>query len=142
MPSLIRNRVTERDVREWLDLNGYEGKSAILESVELHAIKRPGWQQLFRFRGEVRLRSSDSHERRTSVWGVVFDDERRPRGQQTEVSLFETEADQLEELEILSVDMLTANRNRDGAGAWTLLLLGLLFVTILFVIAMAKKYLL
>jgi len=144
MPDFLRNRVTERDIRGWLEQNGYQGKAAILDHVELYAIERPGWKQLFRFQAKVRLRSTDDQheEERTQVWGVVMDDERQPKDLRTQVTLFETEEAQQEQLSILSVDMLTAKRDQGFAGAWSLLLLGLLFAAILLVVAITKKYLL
>ncbi len=71
-----------------------------------------------------------------------MDDERRPTDQRTKVTLFESEEAQLEQLLLLSVDMLTMTRNQDRpAGVWPLLLMGLLFTAILMIIAMAKKIL-
>ena len=121
MPNLIRNRVTERDIRDWLNENGYHGGSAVLESVELYAIERPGWRQLFRFSGRVRLQSADPYEtpKRMPVWGVVLDDERKPLGQQTQVTLCDREIDQLEQLSKLSDGMITASKSDDrSCGIW------------------------
>lgn len=49
MKSLIGNKSAEKDIRDWLSQNGYCGKSAKFAEIELHAIKRPGWLQVFRF---------------------------------------------------------------------------------------------
>ena len=40
---LIRNRGTEKDVRDYLDQQGWEGKFAQFDYLELFAIQRPGW---------------------------------------------------------------------------------------------------
>lgn len=49
MKSLIGNKSSEKDIRDWLSQNGYIGKTAQFTEMELHAIKRPGWLQVFRF---------------------------------------------------------------------------------------------
>jgi hypothetical protein len=46
---VIRSRSAEKDIRDWLSENGYSGNSARFAEVELHAIMRPGWLQVFRF---------------------------------------------------------------------------------------------
>ena len=142
MPELIRNRVTERDIRDWLNENGYHGGSAVLESVELYAIERPGWRQLFRFSGRVRLQSADPDEtpKRMPVWGVVLDDERKPLGQRTQVTLCDREIDQLEQLSKLSDGMITASKSDDRSfGIWSLVCFALFFAAMLFLIAMVKN---
>ena len=143
MPNLIRNRVTERDLRDWLQENGYEGGSANLESVELHAIKRPGWKQLFRFTGKIRKQSADEDEVLPKVlfWGVAIDDERLPVDARTKVLLFETEGEQLGKLNELSADMLTASRSGEGNGIWMLFVVAIFAVSIFLVIAMVKRFL-
>lgn len=143
MPDLIRNRVTERDIREWLRDNGYEGGSAILESVELYAIKRPGWKQLFRFNGKVRPQAAESDEvtPRVPVWGVVLDDERLPRGQRTQVHLCDSIEQQQERLDELSVDMLKATRSEDRVlSGWVLLAMVAFGGMVLFLIAMVRRF--
>lgn len=142
MPELIRNRVTERDIRDWLQENGYDGGSAVLNSVELYAIKRPGWQQLFVFSGNVRLQLSESEltAERKPVWGIVLDDERKPAGSKTEVILCDCEEAHSEQLSNLSVGMLKATKSADrDFGIWSLIGLALFCAAILFLIAMVKK---
>jgi hypothetical protein len=141
---LIRNRVTERDIRDWMSKNGYEGGSANLELVELHAIERPGWKQLFRFEAKVRKKAPASEElpAKAYVWGVVLDDERKSGSERTQVAIFESEEKQLKQLERLSDGMLTANHNRDRTdGGWMVLAIAVLFVLVFFAIAIAKKFL-
>ncbi len=85
MPNFFRNRVTEQDIREWMDQNGYQGSSAILDSVDLFALQRPGWKQLFRFQGKVRKRALDDdqpQDRRPfgeSLW--MMKEDQRTNGQ-------------------------------------------------------------
>ncbi len=72
MNSLIRNKAAEKDVRDWLSKNGYQGKTAKFTEIELHAIQRPGWLQIFRF-GLAVLTSED---RRVQLFGAMRSDER------------------------------------------------------------------
>lgn len=144
MSNLIRNKVTERDIRDWLNENGYDGGSAVLESVDLYAIKRPGWKQLFRFVGKIRRKakanSSDETPDRQSVWGVVLNDERKPLGQRTDVAFFDSEELQMEQLKKLSVDMFRAKSGseREFSG-WSLLWCTLFFVAALSLVALVKR---
>jgi len=143
MPNLIRNRVTERDIRDWLDANGYEGGSATLESVELYAIKRPGWQQLFRFTGKVRRQSDDDDETlpKVAVWGVALEDERERKGLQTQVVLCENLQQQQQQLDELSVDMLKAKGSEDRAVSGFALLGMICFgLMVLFLIALIRQF--
>lgn len=150
MPDLIRNRVTERDIRDWLRENGYEGGSAVLDSVDLYAIKRPGWTQLFRFTGKVRPQAADGDgdadddrdevEPRVPVWGIVLDDERLPRGQRTQVHLCDSPEEQQDRLDELSVDMLKATASEDRVfGAWAILAMAALGFLVLVLIAMVRR---
>ncbi|QDT39638.1 hypothetical protein [Stratiformator vulcanicus] len=70
---LIANRVTERDLRDWLDASGYFGRSARVTELELAAISRPGWVQLFRFAVEAKHRETEQWQ---SIAGFLKDDER------------------------------------------------------------------
>lgn len=72
MKSLIENRYTEKDIRIWLDAHGYFGNTAKVHELELHAIQRPGWLQVFRFRLEAKSRSGNW----VTLFGAVRDDER------------------------------------------------------------------
>jgi hypothetical protein len=56
------NRVTEKDIRNWLDENGFFGNSAQLHDLELHALKRPGWLQVFRFDVLAKRREDEQGE--------------------------------------------------------------------------------
>ena len=142
MAKLIRNRVTERDIRDWLQSNGYEGGSATLESVELYAIKRPGWEQLFRFTGRIRRQSDDADETppKLDVWGIALDDERE-RGEKTQVVLCDSAQQQEQHLEELSADMLKTTRSADrGAGVLVLLTFFVLGLIIISLFALARHF--
>ena len=56
MPISIGNRVTEKDIRDWLDANGFVGRTAKINDLELHAIERPGWVQVFEFQMRSKIR--------------------------------------------------------------------------------------
>jgi hypothetical protein len=141
MPDLIRNRVTEKDIRDWLQQNGYQNSSTVLDSVELFAIKRPGWLQLFSFSGKVRRQSPVGEKQpKVDVWGIALDDERKPAGQQMEVYLFESEDEQANQLATMSEGMLTSNKSDDRTfGLWSILLMAVFFAAALFAIAMLKN---
>ncbi len=99
---LIRNRGTEKDVRDYLDQQGWEGKFAQFDYLELFAIQRPGWVQVFKF--SLRVPDSEGEWRR---WlGVVRDDERNS----IQVSLVESELEQEQIAERLSKDFHKARR--------------------------------
>ncbi|MCH2177773.1 MAG: hypothetical protein MK106_03125 [Mariniblastus sp.] len=71
---MIGNRVTEKDIRLWLQANGFSGQSAHFEELELYAIRRPGWLQIYRFKASV-TRLAGLNNERTEIFGVVRDDE-------------------------------------------------------------------
>ena len=73
---MIKNRATEADIKNWLDLNGWYGSSATFQEIELHAIKRPGWLQVFRFQCQAKSRSDQQW---AQLWGAVKDDETQLR---------------------------------------------------------------
>lgn len=127
---IFGNRVTEKDIRNWLDENGFFGRAARISDLELHAIKRPGWKQLFRFTARVKSNSeapesrieneelnnpSDGGDVPQVRYGVVLDDQReRTEAQQTQIFLFETIDKRDELLEELSADMLTCSTEHNG----------------------------
>ena len=45
----IGNKVTEKDIRDHLTANGYYGRSAEIRGLNLVAVQRPGWLQVFSF---------------------------------------------------------------------------------------------
>ncbi len=101
---LAKNRTTEKDIRAWLNANGFEGKAAQVTDVELHAVRRPGWLQIFRFRV-----TTEAGE----LFGVVRDDERLRGKEKTQIELFESEDSQETKLAELSEDLIVQG-NRSG----------------------------
>ena len=79
---MIGNKTAEKDIRDFLSENGYYGKSAKFTELEIHAIKRPGWLQVFRF--TVEAKSVDDEW--VMLFGAMKDDE---RFKLNEIQLFE-----------------------------------------------------
>jgi hypothetical protein len=105
MFGFLKNRVTEKDVRDWLSNNGFFGESARFGELELHAIQRPGWYQIYRFSAQVK----QNNDQWTSLFGTARDDER--------FSLFDVEVFTLEherdaKLQELSAGLIVARRHR------------------------------
>ncbi len=46
---IIANKCTEKDLRDYLSQNGYFGRSAKFLKLDLAAIERPGWVQVYKF---------------------------------------------------------------------------------------------
>jgi hypothetical protein len=120
MKNAIRNRVTEKDVRSWLDTHGFYGNSAEIRDLNLYAVQRPGWLQIFSFEVRVKSRSETENPWR-EMFGVVKDDERRRGNNKTQVELFADAVQQTEKLDQWS-EGLIAQGNQ--ANATVLLLIG------------------
>ncbi|MDQ3330046.1 MAG: hypothetical protein M3552_05255 [Planctomycetota bacterium] len=73
---LIGNKVAEKDLRGWLQAHGYFGRSAKVFELELVALRRPGWEQVFQFR--VRAKRQDESDW-DELRGLFRDDERKRR---------------------------------------------------------------
>ena len=147
---IFKNRVTEKDIRIWLDRNGFFGRSAEISDLELHAIKRPGWRQVFRFTvkakpnldtdqtpvGSAEESAGDRTQEssRTVLYGIVLDDQRkRTEAEQTKVFAFATIAERDQLLEDMSVDMLTCSAGQN-ADLLVLLAVVLTFVVVALVL--------
>ena len=126
MNSPFKNRVTEKDIRLWLDDNGFVGRTAKIEDLELYAIKRPGWAQVFDFKISCQIqervlepwRDEDEEDTLSPRWidrlGVVFDDERnRSPKLKTQIWIFEDPDEQQIKLDLLSDDMIVRNSKSD-----------------------------
>lgn len=72
MKPLFGNKCAEKDIRDWLSENGYIGRSAKFSEIELHAIKRPGWLQIFRFE----LQGLTATNQSVQLFGAMNSDER------------------------------------------------------------------
>lgn len=131
LEKLIRNRTTEKDVRTWMDKNGFCGNSATITDLELHALQRPGWLQVFSF--QVRVKSRDPADQPwQEMFGVVRDDERRSGDRKTEVELFTSAQQQSERLQQWSQGLITKSNTRPQSNGNLLLLIaaGLVIATI------------
>jgi hypothetical protein len=92
-------RVTEKEILEWMGRNGYRTSAADLTEVQLHALKRPGWVQVFRFQVAAR----DSQNRSLSLFGALRSDERYGA---PEIHLFPTRAEREQLLQQWSVGLI------------------------------------
>ena len=126
---MIGNRVTEKDVRNWLNQHGYFGRSAIFYELELHAIKRPGWLQIFRFHAKTKKEDGEWCE----LFGAVRDDEReRTLEQRTQVAVFDSAQSRQQQLDDWSEDLIQLReRGESGSSGWVLLIAGALFLVLL-----------
>ena len=153
LPIKIGNRVTEKDIRQWLDKNGFMGRSAKINNLELHAVTRPGWKQVFRFRAQVKTNNQTSMEEKSNTnpyesgakdsawlqrWGIVLDDEReRKVSSRTQIWIFESEEEFLSKLETVSKDILTTGTNH-----WLgLVVLAAMFITLLLIASLVSSFL-
>ena len=114
--ALAKNRTTEKDIRAWLTANGFEGKKAEITGVELYAVGRPGWLQIFSF--NVCVRNGDQ---RHEHFGVVRDDERLRGKDKTQIELFEDAAGQQAKLAELSQELIVRGGQSGGALAFVFL---------------------
>ena len=110
---LIGNRVTEKDIRDHLSSVGFSGDAATFQEVELHAISRPGWLQLFRFERDIR----DQDGARTHLFGAVLDDERN----HSDFWWSLEKTDQLEKLDEWSTGLIPRGRTHRTPVHWLLL---------------------
>lgn len=138
----IGNRVTEKDVRQWLDAQGWAGRSAKIDHLELHAIQPPGWVQVFRFQVEVvPAFKPDAHENdhepeqptalqpstTRTFFGAVRDDERR-KGSPTKIWIFDDQEEQTQKLAKLSEGLITLRNGQTTQGFLPLLIIFVGFV--------------
>jgi len=137
---IIGNRVAERDIRDWLNEHGYIGNSAQIEDLELHAISRPGWIQVFRFRASVKQRSSESDPEisaeRREYFGVSRDDERKTTGRKTEVILLSNAEQQREQLVIWSADLIVRSSANSLAIFWFVIVVLLGFIAMAAIVSL------
>ena len=123
---LISNRVTEKDIRDWLDAQDFNGAMARFSELELHAIRRPGWEQVFRF--TVSVRQSEMTERCT-LFGVLRDDERKTNtSNQLQIVVFQSQPDQQKLLNEWSEGMYICQTGQNGNFLW------IAFVFVLFLV--------
>lgn len=122
----ITNRVTEKDLRDYLTGVGYYGRSAKIHELELAAIERPGWLQVFRFHLEAKHQESGWSE----FWGVIRDDER----DKIEIRMYGNTEERDKQLSSWSHGLLSAGReNASPIGA--VLAIGVLLLLIVIGVA-------
>ena len=131
--NVIRNRVTEKDIRAWMDQNGFYGSSADIHNLELHAIERPGWVQVFSFEASVKSRGESEHPWR-ELYGAVKDDERRRGSNKTKVALFGSIEQRSVKLEHWSQGLIAKKSEGDQSSTTMVLLMvgGVVFSAIAF----------
>ena len=133
----IANRVTELEIRHWLNASGDAGSAARFIELELHAIERPGWLQIYRFEVQVRT-SIESHSGNISNWqtrwGVVRDDERcSSQADRLQISIYSDRAAQASKLAELSAGLITCRAGQSGSLIWGLAIMAaILTIAVLF----------
>ena len=106
---LIGNRVAEKGIRDWLERKSFFGTSARFQELELHAVQRPGWVQVFRFQVEAKTKSGDWQ----FLYGVLRDDDRYNR---VEIEVFNEAAYQQDKLNEWSVGCFQTRARRVAQG--------------------------
>ncbi len=81
----LKNKVTEKELRESLSSQGYAGQTARVQRLELIAVVRPGWKQVFEFSVEAK----HLNEGWKQLYGVLRDDQRH----QTKPEVFIAESE-------------------------------------------------
>ena len=114
----IANRVTEKDLRDWLEQREHYGRSARISELELAAIQKPGWVQIFRFRASAKHKTKESWE---ELRGLIRDDEREG----CEVRLAESEEELDKMFQHWSDGMLVTRRDEIGVLPTALVMFGL-----------------
>ena len=107
MVSPLGNKVTEKDLRDYLATQSFYANSARVHELELVGIERPGWVQYYQFHVEAK------HERDgwTELYGLVRDDER----QSFDVQLFDNEEDSRRAVRTATAGCITRpSRTRSG----------------------------
>ena len=146
------NRVTEKDIRDWLTLGGFDGRGAKIDDLELHAIERPGWVQVFRFFAQIRQTDLSSNELDFDVektedeeveelpdyisrYGVVLDDERiRNVQNRTKIWIYEEAESRQKKLDELSIGKFVKKGEQNRQLAW-FTVTAICFIIVLIVIA-------
>lgn len=91
-------RVTEKEILDWMKGQGYSTSADKLSQVQLYALQRPGWVQVFRFHVEA----SDKRGPRV-YYGALRSDERYG---EPEIKLFENQWERAHQLQEWSVGLI------------------------------------
>ena len=122
-----------------MDRNGFYGTSADIRDLELYAIERPGWLQVFRF--EVRGKSrAESEEPWSEMFGVVKDDERRRGDKKTQVEMFPTAQQQADKLQQWSQGLIAKSNQGDRSNRSLLLLIAAGFICTTIVLSLLNLF--
>lgn len=122
---MVGNKVVGKDIRAELVRRNFNARSAKISNVELVAIQRPGWLQVFSF--ELRAFEVDREES-VSQFGLCRDDE---SAKTFELQLFDTQGDRTAVLDEWSIGMIRRDRGRRPGGHQTIsrgVMLGLMLV--------------
>ena len=130
--SLIGNKVAEKDLRDWLEANGYFGRSAAVAELELAAIRRPGWEQVFRFRVRAKRQDGTGWD---DLRGLIRDDERH----RTEVRLTATQAEFDAAFAEWSAGLIVPRRRERGATEIALILLAVVILAAVAAVALLRS---
>ncbi len=97
----VGDRDMELQMRSYLTRMNFRGETAVFQEVKLVAVRRPGWEQVFRFR--VLACDVRNQDVQTLLFGVIRQDERYNRA---EVRVFKSAAEQNETLNQWSEGMI------------------------------------
>jgi hypothetical protein len=125
---LIGNKVIEKDLRDHLQETGYYGRSAQFSRLELVAVKRPGWLQVFSFEVRAKQQEGDWVE----LFGTCRDDERT---KQFDVVLTADSSERDLRLAEFAEGLITLQR---GSKHWIQTALLALFVVVIIIAAVAS----
>ncbi len=101
--AMVGNKVTEKDLREYLTATGYYGRSAKFSRLKLVAVERPGWLQVFDFHVQAKTTEGEWKEH----FGLCRTDERHDL---FEVQLFDTIAAQQQAFRSDTKELITGDR--------------------------------
>lgn len=136
---LIGNRVTEADIRDWLNQNGFKGQAAKFGEIELHAIRRPGWRQIFRFDCRVRNDQDGGDDEFERLWGVLRNDETQIQEcERTAIAVFKDQSERDRQLE-LWVNELNESAGGSSDANWYAVAAVIGLITLLLGIAVLAK---
>lgn len=94
------DREMEVSIRKRLTTAGFFGNSAKLMRVQLIALQRPGWLQVYRFEFSAKQMSQEEESDSTTCWvngyGLVTEDARKNK---SDVSLFHSQSEWAEATE-------------------------------------------
>lgn len=124
---LIGNKVAEKDLRDWLSLNGYFGRTAVIAQLELVAIRRPGWEQIFGFIARAKRQDRDEWD---DLRGLIRDDERH----RTTIQFTHDDAEYDALLEKWSDGMILLRSRRRGTLEIALIALALMILGLVSVV--------